>query len=193
MRAFAAVVAALLATGSVAACATKTIEYQGDYPMYESLEAIYAKANLVIEARIGAAERVQELRPTVTGTDPEANPQAGAGHPPAAVDDVVVVTVRPVEVVRTFKGDAKPGEVVEVGELGGEYKGVRYAQSGATSLKAGTTYLLFLEVYPAAPAALLNPTQAQYPVDAAGRLTPLKDNELRFTVDDLRKLSTVGP
>ncbi|MFC7246780.1 hypothetical protein ACFQO7_30255 [Catellatospora aurea] len=184
------IVVAVLAAVALAACGgTETVEYHGSYPTYESVDALYQKANLVVEARIGAAERVQELRPSVGGTDPKANPQAGTGQQAGAAEDVVVITVRQIEVVKVYKGDAKPGQQIDVGQLGGLYKGVNYVQAEATKLKGGDTYVLFLATYPDAPAALLNPNQAQYQLDASGGLNRAQGNTLQVTTADLRRLS----
>ena len=57
------------------------------------------------------------------------------------------------------------------------------------ALKSGTTYLLFLAVFPDAPASLLNADQAQYTLDAAGALKGFGSNQLSFTRADVAKLS----
>lgn len=80
-----------------------------------------------------------------------------------------------------YKGDAKPGQLIDVGQLGGSYKGVDYVQAEATKLKGGDTYVLFLETYPDAPAALLNPNQAQYQLDASGGLNRAQGNTSQLT------------
>lgn len=102
---------------------------------------------------------------------------------------MVVITVRQVEVVKVYKGDAKPGQLIDVGQLGGLYKGVNHVQAEATKLKGGDTYVLFLATYPDAPAALLNPNQAQYQLDASGGLNRAQGNTLQLTTADLRRLS----
>ncbi|GAA3820670.1 hypothetical protein GCM10022226_46280 [Sphaerisporangium flaviroseum] len=190
-------VAATAAAAAVflSACSAEphTIVYHADYPSYQTADQLYQKATLVIEARLGSTAQVvqEKANPAAQGTDEKSNPQAGVPQGQAAPPEQqpVVTTVYPVEVVKVFKGSAKPGENIQVKELGGTVNGVTYKEPGSRPLEKGKTYVLFLETYPDSPASLLNPEQGKYPIDAAGNLAPLAENPVKLTRPDLDNLS----
>jgi hypothetical protein len=169
----------------------KTVIYQADYPQYSTADKLYAAADLVILADVGKAVRVQELKPeTPTGSDPKLNPAAGAPtQADAPQDDAMVITVFEATVKKVIKGTATVGQVIEVQQSGGEFKGVTYQEADAHALKQNAGSLLFLETYPTAPAALLNPLQGQYPLDASGEPTELPGNTVDISSATLKKLS----
>jgi hypothetical protein len=117
------------------------------------------------------------------------NPNAGVDPQEQAAPEPIVTTVFTVNVARVFKGSVKADESVEVKQLGGEYKGVTYIEEGAFALQAGTTYLLFLAMFPDSPASLLNSDQAQYGVETSGSLLRFGDNQLAFSMADLVAVS----
>ncbi|MEV0719828.1 hypothetical protein [Asanoa sp. NPDC050611] len=168
------------------------VVYQGDYPYYETVADLMAKADLVIEATV-ADPRAGMLYPSGEGgTDPQANPQAGAPEPKAPPADLgIVITIWSATVTKVHKG--RPTQAtVQVQQMGGERDGVVYEQPGAVAFTEGTTYLLFLETYPDSPASLLNPDQAQYTVEA-GTYRPVGDNKLTVTPADLTAKTVGGP
>jgi hypothetical protein len=159
------------------------VVYQGDYPSYQNAAELVEKATLVIEATV-AGPHVDKLYPSGGGTDPETNPQAGAAEPED--DPGLVITVWSATVKTVHKGSAKPGDVVEVKQMGGQFDGVVYEQEGQVPFREGTTYLLFLETYPDAAASLLNPDQAQYEVTQDGTYRPVsEDNQITVTRENL--------
>ncbi|GAA1856889.1 hypothetical protein [Asanoa iriomotensis] len=158
------------------------VVYEGDYPSYETVADLMAKADLVIEATV-AEPRVDVLYPSGDGgTDPRADPQAGAPEAAPPADSGIVITVWSAAVTRVHKGT--PGLLVDVQQMGGERDGVVYEQPSAVHFEDGATYLLFLATFPDAPAALLNPYQAVYLVEQHGYRT-LGDNRLRVSIADL--------
>ncbi|MEO3794959.1 hypothetical protein ABGB14_32515 [Nonomuraea sp. B10E15] len=186
--------AALLVTGcSGAEPATMVIE--AEYPEYKSAEELFAQATLVVEATLSTTSRVRreaEPVPDPSDTDPLSNPMAGApqqADPSAAAPPGDVVTVHDAKVLKVFKGSAKPGQTVEVKELGGTIDGVKYEVEHATPLKGGGSYLLFLETYADSPAAMLNSDQAQYAVSGTGDYVALPANSIKLTADDVSRLS----
>lgn len=190
-KAVAALIAGMLGVFALAACGSsgdnsRTVVYHMDFPAYDSVDSLYQRAGLVIQGTVTGTARVQELRPTAV-TDPKLNPNAGTGNRESA-DQAVVVTVYKVTVDKVYKGSAKVGSTVEVKQLGGNFNGVSYRQEGLTPLRNGPS-VLFLAVYPDAPASLLNPDQAQYPLDAAGRPTKVGANNLTFSMADLTRLA----
>lgn len=175
-------------SASSQAASSDVVEYHMDYPAYDTSDSLYQKADLVVEASVGTATRVQQLLPAAPPNDPKANPNAGTGNGVSAADGVVV-TVFQATVTKVLKGTAKPGQAVEVKQLGGVFKGKTYQEVGATHLKSGTNYLLFLALFPDAPASLLNPTQGQYPLDSSGRPSSLPDNKITIAPADLARLT----
>lgn len=128
----------------VAPACTKEVTSSAEYEHFETLEDMWRRANLVIEGRLGA--------------DPEVLVLAGNDYPH---------TMHDVEVLRTWKGDAEPGETIQVKEeVSVSYRGVRYRVEDEAPLTPGETYLLFLDDFPCyegeTPAALVNPREGQY-------------------------------
>ncbi|SEG96677.1 hypothetical protein SAMN05444920_11039 [Nonomuraea solani] len=170
------------------------ILYRADYPQYESADALYDKANLVVEARIVGEPRYlqeKEAAPDPAETDPQLNPQAGAPAAVAAQPEAppMVITVYTAQIVKVFKGEAKEGQSIEVKELGGTFDGVTYQEEHTTALNQDSGYVLFLETYPDSPAALLNPVQAKYPLDAAGNPASLPENSIKLARTELESMS----
>lgn len=180
----------------VAGCSAEesVIIYEAEYPVYQSADALFERATLVVEGRVTGEPRVvkqqEELPIDPQETDPMLNPNAGA-PPQAAVaeaEEPTVITVHSVEVLKVFKGEAKPGQIVGVKELGGQIDGVTYKMEDLVPLQTEQSYMLFLETYPDSPAALLNPEQAKYPLDASGAPQPLAENPVKLSRDDLTRL-----
>ncbi|MEV0386479.1 hypothetical protein [Nonomuraea sp. NPDC050643] len=168
--------------------------YRADYPQYETADALFDRTNLVVEARIiGEPRYLQEVAqaPDPAETDPALNPQAGAPAAVAAQPEAppVVITVYTAQILKVFKGQAQVGQSVEVKELGGVFDGVTYQEEHTTPLNQDRGYVLFLEAYPDSPAALLNPVQAKYPLDAASNPAPLPENSIKLTRAELETMS----
>lgn len=178
--------AACSESGSTSATEAKTVNYQMDYPSYNSSDALYQKADLVVEAKISDTSRVEQLKASSSNPDPKVNPNAGVkGKSP----EPFVITVYQATVVKTFKGTKATGDTVEVKQLGGVFKGVTYREINSPTLKPGETYVLFLATYPDAPASLLNPSQGQYPIGTAGEPRPVGGNAVKVSKSDLARLS----
>ncbi|MEU6795730.1 hypothetical protein ABZ907_28905 [Nonomuraea wenchangensis] len=194
LRRFLAIAAAAVL---LSACSAEghTIRYHADYPVYQTADELYQRATLVVEAHLGDTARVVQdrPRPVPPGADPRSDPRAGApqgaAEPP---QEPIVTTVHQARVVKVFKGTAKPGDVIEVKELGGTVDGVTYEEAEGRPLERNRKYVLFLETYPDSPASLLSPEQGKYPVDAAGEPAPLTGNPIRLTRPDLERLATGG-
>src|SRR5688572_27772293 len=96
----AAAVGSLVVAAALAACASdatpqasgpaagETVVYHSDYPGYDTLAALYKKADLVVEARVAAPGEVRELRASDGGSDPKSNPNAGVGAPGQASEPI---------------------------------------------------------------------------------------------------------
>lgn len=195
MRIFVVAGVMLLAAVGLTACGSgggsasqaKTVVYDADYPAYDSLNLLYHRADLVVQATVTGAGRVEKMRATTGGSAPQSNPNAGTNND-QSTDDPLIVTVFQVRVDRVFKGAANPGDTVDVKQLGGDYGGISYQEQGSVQLRPGP-YLLFLAVFPDSPASLLNPNQAQYPMGRSGALSQVGGNTISFSVADLTALA----
>jgi hypothetical protein len=172
------------------AAAGRVVDYHPDYPGYDSVDSLYRAADLVVEVRIGGTTAVRALRQGAPDNDPRLNPAAGTGA--NATPDALVVTVYQASVTRVYKGGVAAGSTVPVKQLGGSYQGVTYREVGATALRPGGSYVLFLAVFPDAPASLLNPDQGQYAVGSGGAPATVGTNTLSLTSADLTRLSYTG-
>ncbi|MEU4555942.1 hypothetical protein [Micromonospora violae] len=184
---------ALLLVAAVAACSADTdrpdahapqnVLYRADYPFYTSDDQLFERASLVVQGRVQPASKVVRLV--------QAAPQGQALPAPVEAErrEGMVVTVRTVTVSRVFKGDVKPGDVVQVKQLGGKLDGVTYSEEHGVPLLDNGQYTLFLETYPDQPASLLNPVQGQYLVDAGNGLRSLPGNEITTSVNRLDTLA----
>jgi hypothetical protein len=166
-----------------AKAASDVVTYHADYPSYDSLDSIMKESDVIVRGTV-TSSRVQELLPEKsTSDDPAANPQAGlsdaevAEAAEAAAAEPVVITVSTVKVSEVLSGNVKPGDTVEVSQLGGTLDGVTYAEEETTTLVKGKTeYVLMLaDQGTANPYDLLNPEQALYTVTADEKVTPVAD------------------
>jgi hypothetical protein len=185
---------ALLMVAAAAACSaggdhadahnSSDILYRADYPFYATADELFKGATLVVQGRIESGKDVIRIvQPAPAG-------KALPGPVEAERREGMVVTVSTVKVARVFKGDAKPGDVVQVKQLGGKLDGVSYAEENGVPLRENGQYALFLETYSDQPASLLNPVQAQYPVESGNALRSLPGNEIATSVTQLDKLAT---
>jgi hypothetical protein len=95
--------------------------------------------------------------------------------------------------VDVVKGAARPGDLIEVSQLGGQLDGVLYVDDTTRlSATAGDDYVLMLAAHgPRRPYDLLNPVQAIYTINQAGALAPARtEGTLPVgSLTQLRKLS----
>ena len=179
------VLAALGVVALLAACApAQQVELQADYPSYSSLAELCDAATLVVTGTpVGTEVREVNLRTDAQGDTPEENPQLGVEGGGARPEDLDVLTVTSFEVDDVVAGRAiEAGEVIEVGQMGGELDGVSY-EATRFPLDEDGTYLLFLHEFDGVPAALLNPTQAGYVVTTSGTLEASSDGPLADEMD----------
>jgi hypothetical protein len=169
-------VSLLVITVALTGCssqAPRVVTYSGDYPYYEDVAALCDDSQLVAVVTPLSSE-VREVDLSAPAGDSKAeDPSLGVedgGEKAAPL--VVVETVTTVRIDAVFKGDAKVGTELEVGQPGGQFEGVVY-EAERFDLTAGETALLFLNVWEnAVPASPLNPTQGAYGVDKDGYLIP---------------------
>jgi hypothetical protein len=138
-----------------------------DYIYFHSPDEMYLRADVVLICTVQSSE-VKSI--DITGT-PE-------------TDDDFIYTIATVKADEVFKGDKKPGDTLEVKQLGGFYDSVYYYNDGADYLTVGSKYLLFLSTYETSPASLLNQTQAMYYVSGS-EITPREGNTITITYEQL--------
>ncbi|MEV1318065.1 hypothetical protein AB0J14_18520 [Micromonospora arborensis] len=184
---------ALLMAAALAACSAGTdhadahhldnVLYRADYPSYATADELFERASVVVQGRIDSSEQVLRVV--------QAAPQGQALPAPVEAErrEGMVVTVRTIKVARVFKGNVKPGDVVQVKQLGGKLDGVTYTEEHGVPLQKNGQYMLFLETYSDQPASLLNPVQAQYPVESGEVLRSLPGNGVNTSVTQLDKLA----
>lgn len=181
----------------VAGCGTGADEvvYHASYPVYTDAGDLADAASSVVVGEVLSSEvREIDVAAPPESADPELDPSFGAPDEPE--DAVLVFTVHQVRVTDVLKGDVRPGDVVEVSQLGGQLDGVVFREEGAPMLRAGQSYALYLQTYESGnPASLLNATQAAYLELDEGRFRALDDSvpavgavvaDLNARVTDLR-------
>lgn len=143
------------------------VTISADYPQYDSSTALLDAADAVVTA-IVIKTRTGLLYPDVdpTNGDPSTNPQAGTKLSQAELDAMAVpITISSVRVVESFDGSLKPGDIVEVKQLGGTTKHVVVRDSETTFISdaaadsSGGQVLLFLVKTDSETYSLANPTQ----------------------------------
>lgn len=190
---FALAAAVLVAAGCGGA--GEEVVYHASYPVYTDPAALTEAASLVVVGAVLSSEvREIDVAAPSDSADPELNPALGAPDEPE--DSVLVFTVHQVRVTDVLQGDAEPGDVVEVSQLGGRLDGVVFREEGAPMLRSGQSYALYLQTYESGnPASLLNATQAAYLELGGGRFSALDESapavgavvaELTARVTDLR-------
>lgn len=165
------------------------VVYQADYPAYNSVGDLYRRAELVVQARVVGSPVTQLLYPSHSPFDPASDPSAPVEDPSSLDGGGIVTTIFKAEIIRTFKGEAKQGQIIDIQELGGRYQNVEYIDAGAVPLKPGSMYVLFVHVSPGLPSSLVNPKQGQYLVDDAGNISAVGANSLQVTASELEKLA----
>lgn len=156
-----------------------------DYAWYDSIDAMYEKADLAIKGKI-LNSRVEWMSHVIEPTaeeksDPILNPGGEID------DDKVITTIYTVEINAIYKGSI--GKTIELLQLGGETDTATYSYEGAPEITITKEYILFLSestLYENA-AWLLNNAQALYKVDG-NDLIKLPKNTLELTYEDLTRL-----
>lgn len=169
----------IVALGLLSGCASPSpsvVMYEGDYPSYASLEQLCRESQLVVLAT-ALSDEVREVDLSLPpGDSLEENPSAGVSDAPDPAPFMVVETVTTMSVDQVFKGDAKVGSSIEVGQPGGKLDDVVYV-ADRFDLAAGTSAVLFLNVWGNdVPSSPLNPSQGAYTVDDSGWLVPQPGN-----------------
>lgn len=173
-----------VALAGLAACGQgggQSVAIDSDWPVYSTLDELWERSHLVVEARLGGEA---ETRLDDVGGAPEL---------------ASAVAVYQAVVLHTWKGELAGGSVIAVKELvSAEVDGTEYhLAEDAPPLAPGTTYLLFLDTFPAAPdgepAGLLNPWQGRYVLDGRSTLQPEETGEpavpdVEFSLTDLEEL-----
>lgn len=125
-----------------------TMIMAADYPTYDTLADAVNEADVVVRGSF-VHSAADVLLPDVSPTDGDAqtNPQFGVVPSADALEDLrVPITTSTLEVSEVLKGSLKPGQDIQVSQLGGELDGVRYREASTTLLAdaSGDEFLLLL-------------------------------------------------
>ncbi|MCL5289601.1 MAG: hypothetical protein M1489_00965 [Firmicutes bacterium] len=160
-----------------------------DYPHYSSIDSLAEKADIIIEGKI-VSSRVEEINIL-----DKTNMEDKKLHPSSEIQtSKMVYTVYTVKVSDSYKGTVKPGEIVEVKQLGGEDETTVYISEDSVKFPKNKKYLMFLSTYENVPASLLNPIQGSYSYEEEtlinkGKLQSVNTkNDLTLTIEDLEKI-----
>lgn len=175
---------------------------------YESIDDLWEESALVVTVDIGEETRTDAIvnHPEPMGPDegdPESNPNFGMDPEEIAEQErrarefaeehPDIYTIYQARVVAVFKGTVRPGDTIEVRQLGGTHDGVRHITTDQHEYERGGRYLLFLRADPrldGVPAIALNPYQGVYRVADSGALEVLPPNDIAITTADLERLGT---
>ncbi len=159
---------------------------QVDYPWYDSIDALYEKADLVIRGKI-LDSRVDWMSHVIEQTaEEESDPILNPGR---KNDDKVITTIYTVEITAIYKGSTD--KTTKVLQLGGETDTAIYIYEGTPEININKEYVMFLSkstLYENA-AWLLNNVQAIYKVEGKD-LVKLPQNTLELTHEDLTRLES---
>lgn len=164
----------------------ETVATVGDYPHYQSIDALERDADLIVEVILGES-RYDVMLPDNTSDDPLVNPYAGTDQEPPLDDGAVPITVYSTTVTAVHHGGAAVGDVIDVKQMGGVVDGVTYEADTVASLSGHTSLLLFLATYSDSPASILGgSTGAFQPQDDT--FTSLGDTSFILTADQVNAL-----
>lgn len=159
------------------AASPAVVTYQDAGPVFRTASELAERADLIVRSTVESSD-VRELDTRSSAGQGASGPEANPGGSTGASG--MVVTVHRVTVLAVHKGSAKVGNLIEVKEPGGLFRGTRYETSEGIVLADGSTYLLFLETYPDSPASLVSRVQGVYEVSGA-QLKKRPGNDLDVT------------
>lgn len=182
-----AFICALLFTACIAQAET-----QADYPSYGNVSEIAAAGDVIVQGEVLGSHAGILYPSSDDSTDETANPQGGLADDEtgrAREEGAVPVTISSVRVIDVLKGDAEPGDVIQVSQPGGSGDGGQTAEGDAPRLGsiAAESLILVLAAHDDAPFDLLNPTEAVFTVDSSGKVTSLSSAN-GFEVSSLEDL-----
>ena len=156
---------------------TATAMMNVDYPYYETVADLAAKADLVVTVQIGGS-RNDISRPLQSEeTNPTRNPQAGVSPSGSPEETGIPITVYKAIVNAVHRGRVAAGDTIEIGLAGGTFGGTVY-ESNEARLNSGGTYLLFLTSLPGHPASVLGGDQGAFVPNSAGGFTSIAGDRL---------------
>lgn len=137
-----------------------TVLVRQDFPHYKSIDSLSEKADVVIKGRV-IKSRVEALNDVIysTSVDEKMNPE---GELPEEKTNYTIYTIYTIEIVDSLKGNSKPGDTIEVKQLGGEVENIDFISEENIDILTGNDYVLFLATYENTPASLLNSVQSLY-------------------------------
>jgi len=161
---------------------TETMLVSGDYPHYNSITQLSSIATDVVRVEV-LSERVERLNTWLE-------------TPPSGVNPYALYTVYQIKVLETFQGNATPGDILEVRQIGGQQGNEVIINTSKTPITVGDDLVLFLRAsyIDNYPSVLLNPYQSAYhfaPTRArnAAFESVHYGNDLTLTLEDLEEIA----
>jgi len=176
--------------GAMSSNEIEEIFVHSDWPNYNSVDELFSRATDVIRAEVLDEGKFE----TVNTRIPEPNN-------PLWEPSYELYTVYQVRVIESFLGDFEVGDIVKVGQVGGEMDGVRVISGDKIPFATGDDLVLFLATFDGVShAELLTPWQSVYrfaPENGGVMSADMRDNDdrvlenvegnhLTLTVGDLR-------
>jgi len=194
-RAGALITVAVVAGAALSGCTSSAepITYHPAYLDYPSVKDLQAGSTDVVQGIVvdSRSEWIDVSSKPRDPEDPESNPNLGSES--EQPNSEFLYTVYSVKVTDVADGTAKPGDVLEVRQLGGTVEGDTATADGAAEVTNGNEYVFFLVTMPDGMAELPNPALSVFPVAADRTVTVPKSNTLGTEAgDDVADLFTSG-
>ena len=164
----------------------KTEYYHADYPAYDSQTDMENRADIIIEGKIlNSHIQIINTAHPIASKDPKENPSKDGKVSKEEGD--IVYTVSMVKVNEVFKAqNIKPGDIVEVKQLGGTIDKVTYKDEHTEHFKNEKEYVMFLRDFQDQnPYSLINPSQGYYE-KIENKYQSHKENKVQLDIESLK-------
>lgn len=141
-----------------------------DYPSYDNFEKLAGASNLVIQGKVVSSE-VHEMTSLVNSFEK------------------TVYTINKIRITKSFKGNYKAGDEIEIGQIGGSLNGKNVISSDSIALKADAEYVFFLNDK-TTPITFVTPYQGCYMFNSGTNeyASVAESNSLKLTEAELSKI-----
>lgn len=164
--------------------------YKADYPSYDSQSDMENVADIVIEGKvINSQIQIINVGQPLTSEDPKKNPSKDGKVTKEEGD--IVYTVSKVKVNEVYKGqnNIKPGDIIEVKQLGGTMNNVTYKDKHTKPFENEKEYVMFLKDFQdGIPFSLINSTQGSYE-KKENQYMGNSENKVKLDIESLKKIN----
>jgi len=157
----------------------EVMQIAADYPHYESIALLASRATDIVRA-IVLDERVERLNTMLD-------------VPPPEIDPYKIYTIYRIQVVEVFQGNAIPGGIIEIRQMGGRLDNDSLENLDYVQMEPGNDLVLFLRKSFIAnfPSILVNAHQSAYQYQNTNEAleSAHPENNLSLTLEDLEIIS----